>query len=70
MTRFPIAIQPDSAIQNQIALDFENNSPRSDMDIQTAFITAVKCLIRVFFQMDWIKYLDSTTGLGSDWITQ
>jgi len=35
------------------------------MDIQTALITAIKCLIRVFFgyQPDWIKYLDRSTGL-------
>jgi len=32
------------------------------MDIQTSLITAVKCLIRVFFgyKLDWIKYLGST----------
>jgi len=42
------------------------------MDIQIALITAVKCLIRVFFgfKPDWIKYLDGSTGLGSDRITQ
>jgi len=42
------------------------------MDIQTALITAVKCLIRVFFghKRDWIKYLDRSTGLGPDWVTQ
>jgi len=35
-------------------------------------ITAVKCLIRVFFRYkpDWINYLDKSTGLGSDRITQ
>jgi len=40
---FRIAIQPDSAIQNRIriGLDFEKNSTGSDMDIQTALITAV-----------------------------
>jgi len=69
-----IAIQPDSALQNQIriGLDFEKNSTRSDMDIQTALITAVKCLIRVFFgyKPDWIKYFDRSTGLGSDRITE
>jgi len=50
---FRIAIQPDSAIQNriQIGLDLEKNSTGSDMDIQTALITAVKCLIRVFFRI-------------------
>jgi len=42
------------------------------MDIQTALITALKCLITVFFgyKPDWIKYLDRSTGLGSDWTTQ
>jgi len=42
------------------------------MNIQSALITAVKCLITGSFgyQLDWIKYLYSTTGLGSDWITQ
>jgi len=32
-----------------VGLDFEKNSTGSDMDIQTALITAVNCLIRVFF---------------------
>ena len=42
------------------------------MDIQTALITAVKCLIRVFFgyKPDWIKYFDRPTGLGSDRIIE
>ena len=42
------------------------------MDNQTELITAVKCLIRVFFgyKPDWIKYSDRTTGLGSDQITE
>ena len=74
MIRFRIAIQPDSSIQNRIriGLDVEKTSTGSDMDIQTALITAVECSIRVFFgyKPDWIKYLDSATGLGSDWITQ
>jgi len=41
------------------------------MDIQSALITAVECLIRGFFgcKPDWMKYLDSATGLGLDWIT-
>ena len=41
------------------------------MDIQTALITAGECLIRGIFgyKPDWIKYLDSGTGLGSDWMT-
>ena len=43
LSGFRIAIQPDSAIHNRIGLDFENISPESDMDIQTALITAVKC---------------------------
>jgi len=44
----------------------------SDMDNQTALITAVKCKFGVFFwyKLDWIKYLDRSTGLGSDRITQ
>jgi len=71
---FRIAIQPDSAIQKRIriGLDSEKNSSGSDMDIQTALITAVKCLMRAFFgyKPDWIKYLNSTTGLVLDWITQ
>ena len=70
---FRIAIQPDSAIQNRIriGLDFKKNLSRSDMDIQTALITAGECLIRGIFgyKPDWIKYLDSGTGLGSDWMT-
>jgi len=35
------------------------------MDIQLVLITAVKCWIRWFFwyKPDWIKYLDSITGL-------
>jgi len=35
------------------------------MDIQTALIIPVKCLIRVFFgyKPDWIKNLDRSTGL-------
>ena len=50
---------------------FRKNSTGSDMDIQTALVTAVKCSIRVFFgyKSDWIKYLERSTGLGSDWIT-
>jgi len=42
------------------------------MDIQTALITAVKYLIRVFFgyKPDWIKYFNRSTGLGSDGITE
>jgi len=42
------------------------------MDIQTARIIAVKCLIRVFFgcKPDWIKYFDRSTGLGSDRVTE
>jgi len=42
------------------------------MDIQTALIIAVKCLIRDFsgYIPDWIKYLGSTTGSGLDWIMQ
>jgi len=68
MTRLPV-----SAIQNRIriGLDFENISTGSDMDIQTALITAVEYLIRGLFgyKPDWIKYLDSGTGLGLDWIT-
>jgi len=68
---FPIATR--SVIQNRIniGLDFENISTESDMDIQTALITAVECLIRGFFgyKPDWIKQLDSATGLGLDWIT-
>jgi len=55
---FRIAIQPDSAIQNQsrIGLNFEKNSTGSDMDIG--------------LKPDRIKYLDNTTGLGSDCISQ
>jgi len=50
---------------------FRKISTGSDMDIQTALITAVKCLIRGFFgyKPDWVKYLDSATELGLDWIT-
>ena len=55
---YRIAIQPDSAIQNRfrIGRDFENISTGSDMDIQTALITAVECLNQVFFRYkpDWI----------------
>jgi len=44
------AIQLDSAIQNRtrIGLDFEKTSTGSDLDNQTALITAVKCLRRFF----------------------
>jgi len=66
-------IQPDFAIQNrmQIGMVFEKNSSGSDMDFETELITAVTCLIRVFFgyKPDWIEYLDRCTGLGSDRIT-
>ena len=42
------------------------------MDIQSALITGEKRLMRVFFgyKPDWIKYLDKSTGLGSDRISQ
>jgi len=42
------------------------------VDVQTALITAVKYLIRVFFayKPDYMKYLDRSTVLGSDRITQ
>jgi len=40
------------------------------MDIQTASISAVKWLGCFGYKPDWIKYLDSTTGLGSDGVTQ
>jgi len=55
-TGFRITIQPDSAIQNRmrIGLDFEKISTGSDMDIQTALITAVECLIRVFSDINRI----------------
>jgi len=73
MIGFRIAIQQDCAIQNWIrfGLDFEDISTGSDMDIETALITAVKCIIRGFFGYKpvWMKYLDSATGLGLDWIT-
>jgi len=51
---------------------FRKNSTGSDLDIQIALITAVKCLIRVFsgYQPDWIKYLDSISGLWTDRTTQ
>ena len=69
----PFPDRDRSVIQNRIhiGLDFENISTESDMDIQTALITAVECLIRGFFgyKPDWIKQLDSATGLGLDWIT-
>jgi len=42
MIRFRIAIEPDSAIQNRIGLDFEKNFNGSDMDIRNALITAVE----------------------------
>jgi len=50
-----------------------NNSDHPDMiNSDHVWITAVKCLIRMFFgyKPDWIKYLDRSTGLGSDRITQ
>jgi len=42
------------------------------MLISAALINAVKCFIRVFFlyKPDWVKYFDSSTGLGSDQITE
>ena len=50
---FQIPIQLDSAIHNRIriGLDFEKISTGSDMDIQTALITAEKCLFKVFFRI-------------------
>jgi len=37
------------------------------MDIQTALLTAVECLIRGFSDtnQDWIKYLDSAIAIGN-----
>ena len=71
---FRIAIQPDSANQNRIriGLDIEKKPTGSEMDIQSALITAVKCLVREFFgyKPDWIKYFESATGLRLDWIAQ
>jgi len=62
---------PDSAIQKRIQIGqvFKKNSAGSDMDIQTALITAV---IRVYlgYGAVWIKYFDRYTGLGSDRIAQ
>jgi len=51
---------------------FRKNSTGSDMDIQTALITAVKYLIRRFFghKPDWIKYSYRSTELGLDRIAQ
>jgi len=51
---------------------FRNNSSGSDMDIQTAFVTAAKWFNQSFFwyKPDWIKYLETSTGLGLDRITQ
>ena len=51
---------------------FRKNSTGSDMDIQTAVITAVKGLIKVFFgfKPDWVEYLGRSTGLGSGRIAQ
>jgi len=53
MIRSPDRDPPDSALQNRmrIELEFEKNTTGSDMDIQTALITAVKCLTRVFFRI-------------------
>jgi len=43
--------------RTRIGLDFKNISTGSDMDIQTALIAAVECLIRGFFRYkpNWIK---------------
>ena len=52
---------------------FRKKSTGSDMDIQTALISAEKCLIIGFFfgyKPDWIKYLNRSTGLGSDRMSQ
>jgi len=51
---------------------FRKNATGSNMDVQTALITTVKCLIRGFFrhEPDRIKYLDNITGLGSVSVTQ
>ena len=51
---------------------FWKYSTGSNLDIQTALITAVKCLISFFFGYKpvWIKYLNKSIGLGSDRITQ
>ena len=71
MIRFPDRDPTEFFISEPDRTGFRKNFTGSDMDIQTAFITAVKCLISFFFgyKPDWIKNLDSTTGLGSDWIT-
>ena len=51
---------------------FWKNSIGSDVDIQTAWITAVNAKSEVFFRYkpDWIKYFDRSTGIGSDRITE
>jgi len=59
-----IAIQPASEFQNptRIGLDFEKNSTGSDMDIHTALIISVKCLLRVFSDINRIGS-NISTGL-------
>jgi len=69
-----IAIQPDSAIQNQIriGLDFEKTQPDQIWINPNCIDHCCIMLNQSFFgyKADWIKYLDRSTGLGSDQITQ
>ena len=70
--RFPLSLL--LAVLDMVRLldrtEFRKKLPDQVL-IQTASITAVKCLIWFFsgYKPDSIKYLDSITGLGSDWIT-
>jgi len=53
-------------------IGFWKNQPDQIWISKPALITAVYCFTRVFFgyKSDWIKYLDRSSGLGSDRITQ
>ena len=70
MIRFP-DLDPTGFCNSEPEPDrtgFRKNSTGSYMDIQTSLTTAVKCFFG--YKPDWIKYLDRSTGLGSDQISQ
>jgi len=72
MIRFPDRDPTGFCNSEPDGTGFWKDATGSDLYIQTALITAVKCLIRVFFwyKPDWIKHLDRSTRLRSDRITQ
>ena len=71
---FRIAIQTDSAIQNRnrVGLDFEKTQPDRIWISKLHWSLQHNAYSEFFFgyKPDWIKYLDRSTGFGSDRITQ